>query len=172
MIVQAIKTISRARLNFRRLPIWCTTLCGNLMQASKFGGTFDQLFLWIFYEILTDASLLFLYHGAKKSKRTKNSNQGGPAWHVRNFDLNVARLSEKETEILREVVQVFVHCRKYLLRGIPRHQVHDKGLEHVDEDQWWTLQHCSPENIHSYHLGAKHKSSNLCTSKVALETWI
>ena len=33
-----------------------------------------------FYEILTeDASLLFLYHGAKKSKMTKNSNQGGPA---------------------------------------------------------------------------------------------
>ena len=31
-----------------------------------------------FYEIFTeDASLLFLYHGAKKSKMTKNSNQGG-----------------------------------------------------------------------------------------------
>ena len=33
-----------------------------------------------FNEIFTeDASLLFLYHGAKKSKMTKNSNQGGPA---------------------------------------------------------------------------------------------
>ena len=32
------------------------------------------------YKIFTeDASLLFLYHGAKKSKMTKNSNQGGPA---------------------------------------------------------------------------------------------
>ena len=31
-----------------------------------------------FYEIFTeDAPLLFLYHGAKKSKMTKNSNQGG-----------------------------------------------------------------------------------------------
>ena len=31
-----------------------------------------------FYEIFTeDASLLFLYHGAKKSKMTNNSNQGG-----------------------------------------------------------------------------------------------
>ena len=30
------------------------------------------------YEIFTeDASLLLLYHGAKKSKMTKNSNQGG-----------------------------------------------------------------------------------------------
>ena len=31
-----------------------------------------------FYEIFTeDVSLLLLYHGAKKSKMTKNSNQGG-----------------------------------------------------------------------------------------------
>ena len=37
-----------------------------------------------FYEIFTeDASLLLLYHGAKKSKMTKNSNQGGPA--LKNF---------------------------------------------------------------------------------------
>ena len=50
------------------------------MQVSNFGGTFDQLFLWIFYEIFTDdASVLPLYHGAKKTKMTKNSNQGGPA---------------------------------------------------------------------------------------------
>ena len=36
-----------------------------------------------FYEILTeDASLLLLYDGAKKSKMTKNSNQGGPALNV------------------------------------------------------------------------------------------
>ena len=50
------------------------------MQASNFGGTFDQLFLRIFYKIFTeDASLPLLYHGAKKSKMTKNSNQGGPA---------------------------------------------------------------------------------------------
>ena len=33
-----------------------------------------------FYEIFTeDASQLLLYHGAKKSKLTKNPNQGGPA---------------------------------------------------------------------------------------------
>ena len=48
------------------------------MQATNFGGIFDQLFLRIFYEIFTeDASLSLLYHGAKKSKMTKNSNQGG-----------------------------------------------------------------------------------------------
>ena len=48
------------------------------MQASNFGGTFDQLFLEFFYENFTeDASLLPLNDGAKKSKMTKNSNQGG-----------------------------------------------------------------------------------------------
>ena len=50
------------------------------MQVSNFGGTFDNFFFEYFYEILTEeASLLLLYHGAKKSKMTKNSNQGGPA---------------------------------------------------------------------------------------------
>ena len=80
-IVQAVKklnSISRERLNFRRRPILCTTLYRNPMQARNFGGTFDQLFLRIFYQIFTeDASLLCLYHGAKKSKMTKNSNKGG-----------------------------------------------------------------------------------------------
>ena len=39
------------------------------MQASNFGGTSDQLFLRIFYKIfIEDASLLLLYHGAKKVK--------------------------------------------------------------------------------------------------------
>ena len=50
-IVQAVKelhSISRARLNFRRWPILCTTLYRNLSQVSKFGGTFAQLFLWVF----------------------------------------------------------------------------------------------------------------------------
>ena len=50
-IVQAVKklnSISRERLNFRRRPILCTTLYRNPMQASNFGGPFDQLFLRIF----------------------------------------------------------------------------------------------------------------------------
>ena len=47
-----------------------------------------------FNEIFTeDASLLFLYHGAKKSKMTKNSNQGGPALSLKklfpNWDLGI-----------------------------------------------------------------------------------
>ena len=50
-IVQAVKklnSISRERLNFRRRPILFTTLYRNIMQANNFGGTFHQLFLWIF----------------------------------------------------------------------------------------------------------------------------
>ena len=35
-------------MNFRRRAILCTILYRNLMQASNFGGAFDQLFLWIF----------------------------------------------------------------------------------------------------------------------------
>ena len=36
-----------------------------------------------FYKIFAeDASQLLLYHGAKKSKMTKNSNQGGPALNL------------------------------------------------------------------------------------------
>ena len=41
-------SVQRAWLNFRRPPILCTTLYRNPVQASNFGGTFDQLFLWIF----------------------------------------------------------------------------------------------------------------------------
>ena len=48
------------------------------MQATNFGGTFDNFSFEFFYEIFTeDASQPFPYHGAKKSKMTKNSNQGG-----------------------------------------------------------------------------------------------
>ena len=52
-IVQAIKKLnsisrSRARMNFRRRPILSATLYRNLMKASNFGGTFDQLLLRIF----------------------------------------------------------------------------------------------------------------------------
>ena len=61
---------------------FCTTLYRNLIQASNFGCAFDQLFLWIFYEIFTeDASPLLLYHGAKKVKNDQNlKSRGGGCW--------------------------------------------------------------------------------------------
>ena len=79
-IVQAVKkvnSISRVGLNFRRRPILCTTFCRNPVQASNFGGIFNQFSFVFFNAIFTEnASLLCLYHGAKESKMTKNSNQG------------------------------------------------------------------------------------------------
>ena len=51
---------------------FCVQLCIEtyiIMEASNFGGTFDQL--WIFFmkfSQLEDASLLFLYHGAKVAR--------------------------------------------------------------------------------------------------------
>ena len=80
--IKKLNSISRARLNFRRRPILCTTLYRNLMQASNFGGTFDQLFLGIFLWNFHRRCLNFFYTMVeKKSKMTKNSNQrggGGP----------------------------------------------------------------------------------------------
>ena len=79
-IVQAVKklnSISREWMSFRTRPILCTTLYRNPMQASNFGGTFDQLFLWIcLCNFHTRCPSIFLYLGAKSKKMTKNSNQG------------------------------------------------------------------------------------------------
>ena len=50
------------------------------MQASNFGGTFDQLFLWIFYEVfMQDASLLFYTMVQRSQKWPKLKSKGGPA---------------------------------------------------------------------------------------------
>ena len=57
----ALNSILRERVNFRRRPFLCTTLHRNLMQASNFGGTFDQLFLWIFF-----SPFLFRYVQGKR----------------------------------------------------------------------------------------------------------
>ena len=76
---KSLNSISRARLNFRRRPFLRTTLlCRNPIQASNFGGAFDQLFLWIFLcnfhrWCLSTLSIPW----CKKVKMTRNSNQGG-----------------------------------------------------------------------------------------------
>ena len=78
-IVQAVKnlnSISRERLNFRRRPILCTTLYRNLMQASNFGGIFDQLFLWIcLWNFHRRRLSTFSIPQCKKVKNDQNSNQ-------------------------------------------------------------------------------------------------
>ena len=51
----------------------CTTLYRNLMQARNFGSALTNFSFEFFHEIFTDnASQCLLYHGAKRSKMTKN----------------------------------------------------------------------------------------------------
>ena len=82
-IVQAIRksnSISRARLNSRRRPILCTTLYRTLCKRATSVAYLTNFSFAIefFSQIFTeDASLFLLYHSAKKSRMTKNSNQGG-----------------------------------------------------------------------------------------------
>ena len=85
------------------------------MQATNFGGTFDQLFLGnFFYKIFTeDASLLLLYHGAKKSKMTKNSNQGvGGGGALRTFWSVVKHFTKKvlKFRFFKEQRACFLRC--------------------------------------------------------------
>ena len=82
-IVQTVKklnSISRAQLNFRKRPILCPTLYRNLKQASNFGGSRDQLFLWIllwnFYRRCLSASSLPC---CKKVKNGQKLKSRGPA---------------------------------------------------------------------------------------------
>ena len=71
-------SFSRARLNFRRRPILCTTLHRNLNQASNFGGTFDQLFLWIFlYNFHRRCLFTFSIPWCKEVKNDQKLNSRG-----------------------------------------------------------------------------------------------
>ena len=58
---------------------FCVQLCiETLCKRATSVAYLTNFSFEFFYEIFTeDASLLFLYHGAKKSKMTKNANQGG-----------------------------------------------------------------------------------------------
>ena len=74
-----VKSISWARLNFRRRPFLCTTLYRNLMQASNFGGTFDQFFLWTFLWNFHRRCLssVFIPWCKKSQKSPKTQIKGG-----------------------------------------------------------------------------------------------
>ena len=89
--VKKLHSISRAPLNLGdgrfciqlciELCILCIELCiETLCKRATSVAHFTNFSFEFCYEIFTeDASLLFLYHGAKKSKMARNSNQGGPA---------------------------------------------------------------------------------------------
>ena len=62
--------------------VLCTTLYENLCKRATSVAHLTNFSFEFFYEMfMEDASLLLLYHGAKKSKMTKNSNQEGPAFN-------------------------------------------------------------------------------------------
>ena len=142
-IVQEVKklnSISWKRLNFRRQPILCTTLYRNLMQASNFGGTFAQLFLRI---ILNDFHRRCISSSSipwcKKSKKTKNWNQGGPA--LRQDPL--------------EAILVIFGRRALILFCLKALEKNEKWRHFCAHAQWW-----SPwrrKNVKKGHLA----SSNL-----------
>ena len=72
-IVQAVKklnSISRERLNFRRWPILCTTLYRNPIQASNFGGAFDQLS----FEVFSHKMPLYFFY-TMVQKKVKNDQK-------------------------------------------------------------------------------------------------
>ena len=76
-VVKKLNSISRERLNFRRRPILVQLCMETLYKRATSVAHLANFSFEFFYAILTqDAPLLFIYHGAKKSKMTKNSNQG------------------------------------------------------------------------------------------------
>ena len=91
-IIQAIKklnSISRARLNFRRRPFLCTTWVETLCKRATSVAHLTNFSFEFVYEIFTeDASLLLLFRSAKKSKMTKNSNQGGSCLNNNTHELS------------------------------------------------------------------------------------
>ena len=73
----------------------CVQLCvETLSKRATSVAQLTNFSFEFFYESFTeDASLSLLCHGAKKSKMTKNSNQGGPALSQRDSGrLNILKL--------------------------------------------------------------------------------
>ena len=89
------------------------TLYRNLMQATSVAHLTNFSFEF-FYEIFTEDASQLLYHGAKKSKMTKNSNQGGPA--LRKWTLLLkqkpARMSVKRTVMFKTNVSELKYWKR------------------------------------------------------------
>ena len=86
---------------------FCVLLCiETICKRATSVAHFDQLFLCIFYEIFTESvSLLFLYHGAKKSKMTKKLKPRGSCllhrplwwwWKKRAYLIAIMHLSNND----------------------------------------------------------------------------
>ena len=82
-IVQAIKklnSISRARFNFRRQPILCTSCMETSCKGAAWVANLTNFSFELCYDVFTeDASLFFPYHGARKVKDDQKLKSRGPA---------------------------------------------------------------------------------------------
>ena len=126
-IVQAVKklnSILRERLNFRRRPILCTSLYRNPMQASIFGGTFDQLFLWIFFIKLSQKMSLYLFYTmvqkSQKWPKTQIKGRGSCLKEARNEVENASfaqRSAHRDSRIWRPELIEPAAERKRRARG-------------------------------------------------------
>ena len=70
------------------------------MQASNFGGTFDQLFLWIFYETFKEDASTFSIPWWKKEKHNQKLKSRGPALNFL-FVWKVLEKYENDTTFVR-----------------------------------------------------------------------
>ena len=91
-LVQAVKKVkfnlARA-IELSETAVLCTTLYRNLMQASNFGGTFGQLFLWIFMKFSQKMPLYFVYTMVQKSQKwPKTQIKGGVLHRALNLDFS------------------------------------------------------------------------------------
>ena len=82
-----VKLSLTSAIELSETAVFCVQLCiETLCKWATSVAHLTNLSFEFFYEIFTeDASPLPLYHGAKKSKMTKNSNQGGPALKQRMY---------------------------------------------------------------------------------------
>ena len=71
-----LSSFPQARLNFRRRPIWGTTLYRKQMQAPNFAGRFDQLSLSIFLRFSPKIPLYLFYTRCKKKLPKVKSRRG------------------------------------------------------------------------------------------------
>ena len=109
--VTDLGSITRARLNFRRRLILFTPL-NRPIQASSFGGKFDQLVFCIFMEFSHKMTRSFLRHDAKDKNKQKPKSRVGPALTLATLD----KLKKKTSWTSYFVIRIFYFGTDYRTR--------------------------------------------------------
>ena len=135
-IVQAVKklnSISRERLNFRTRPILCTTLYRNPMQASNFGGTFDQLFLRFFFIKFSQKMPLYLFYTMvqKSQKRPKKLKSRGGGVLTSHVDLQTYICSHSTGDSFR--LLGFHQCSAGIVAGSSKELMPGLHAQHLSD---------------------------------------